>query len=303
MKLRRTLSGAAAITLVASALLATSPATAALAADVCAPGALNGAKVRPGAGVTHDPNTISEAEADQREAEMRTLLNAKAAGPFAAKVVNIKVVWHVISEDGTRANGNIPRSMINDQIDVLNAAFAGTGFRYTLQDVNRVTNPAWYPIEYDSAVEKEMKRALRTGGDGTLNIYSGDLSAGLLGWATFPKANINKIDGVVILAESVPGGSAAPYNEGDTATHEVGHWLNLYHTFQNGCGNKGDRVDDTPSEKEPAFGCPEGQDSCVNKPGLDPINNFMDYTDDFCMFEFTPGQAARMQDAWNAYRA
>jgi hypothetical protein len=199
--------------------------------------------------------------------------------------------------------------MIEDQIDVLNEAYAGhtggvpTAFRFTLKEINRVTNPEWYPIIYGSQAQKDMKKALRKGGDGTLNLYTGLLSDDLLGWATFPKESINKQDGVVVLAESLPGGTAETYNLGDTGTHEVGHWLNLYHTFQGKCGELGDRIADTPSERAPAFGCPEGADTCPNKPGLDPLHNFMDYSVDECMFEFTPDQAARMLDSWNAYRA
>ncbi|NYT93729.1 zinc metalloprotease [Salinispora sp. H7-4] len=273
------------------------------------------AKARPGSITDHDPNHLTEAEVAARENELVNLVEmqvrregAAAFAPVAPASVAIPVVVHVIQENSSRAGGNIPDSMIYSQIDVLNDSFGGatggapTAFGFTLQSINRVTNPSWYPINYGSSSERSMKRSLRVGGAETLNIYLGDLSSGLLGWATFPKRSINKMDGVVVLNESLPGGTATNYNLGDTGTHEVGHWLNLYHTFQGGCSGSGDGVSDTPAEASPAYQCPTGRDTCSSA-GVDPIHNFMDYTYDSCMYEFTPGQASRMLTAWNAYRA
>lgn len=226
-----------------------------------------------------------------------------------ARVATVPVWFHVIREDSTVAGGNLPRKRILAQMDVLNESFSGatggapTGFRFTLAGVTRTTNKSWFHLS-GNGKDKKMKAALKVGGTGTLNIYSASLGQNLLGYAYLAQdaASVGVLDGVVVHFESLPGGAFDIYSEGDTATHEVGHWFDLFHTFDGGCKGDGDHVSDTAPEASPAFNCPTGRDTC-SQPGLDPITNFMDYSQDSCMFEFTAGQAARMQQAWTAFRA
>lgn len=260
--------------------------------------------------VTRNLNDEELAEVERTVAISKE--NRKAAnGGYALDVTGgaINVYWHVIRSGTATSQGNIPDSQIANQISVLNSAYAGTGWSFNLVSTDRTTNASWYTCSGGSC-ESQMKSALRQGTADDLNIYSNNMGGGLLGWATFP-SDYNRaplMDGVVILYSSLPGGSAAPYNLGDTATHEVGHWMGLYHTFQGGCARNatsgGDLVSDTPAERSPAFGCPIGRDSCTGNrfPGLDPITNFMDYTDDSCMDRFSAGQDTRMDTLFTTYR-
>ena len=222
----------------------------------------------------------------------------------SARGGTINVYVHVITNSS--GQGAPTSRQISDQIGVLNDAYAADGFSFTLLSTDTTANNSWY-TSTGGASEQAMKNALHQGSADDLNIYMNNMGGGLLGWATFPwsYASSPKMDGVVILTSSLPGGSAVPYDLGDTATHEVGHWMGLYHTFQGGCSNNGDFVSDTPAERSPAYGCPVGRDSCSGKKfsGLDPITNFMDYTDDACMDRFSDGQDTRMNTMWSTYRA
>ncbi len=254
--------------------------------------------------MTVEPDEATRAAIDKKLKDTR--LKRESQGFAELTGGNINVYFHVINRGAGIANGDIPQSQIDAQIDVLNDAFAPWGWSFNLVSVDRTTNSSWYTMSPGSSAEAQAKNALRQGTAEDLNIYSANPGGGLLGWATFPSsyASRPKDDGVVILYSSVPGGSAVPYDEGDTGTHEVGHWMGLYHTFQGGCSKKpggGDAVADTPAEKSPAYGCPTGRDSCRSS-GADPIENFMDYTDDFCMFEFTAGQDTRMDASFTTYR-
>ena len=226
----------------------------------------------------------------------------------AAAPGTVNTYVHIIRD----ANGlGAPTTqMVTDQIAVMNAAFAASGISFSVAATTVTDNSSWYTAGPGSTAESQMKTTLRQGTADDLNIYLNNMGGGLLGWATFPSsyASKPKMDGVVVLTASLPGGTAAPYNLGDTAVHEVGHWFGLYHTFQGGCAKNatsgGDLVSDTPAEKSAAYGCPTNRDSCTGPsfPGKDPITNFMDYTDDPCMNVFTSGQFTRMQAQLQTYR-
>jgi hypothetical protein len=231
---------------------------------------------------------------------------SKINGPVSATV---PVYIHIITSGGA---GNLSDATVAAQIAVLNDTFDGgalggapSGISFTLAGTTRTENPDWFVLD---SLEEEfaMKSALKQGDSTALNIYFGDgLSAGFLGFAYYPSIvtmqRYQVLDGLVIDYRTVPGGSIAGFNLGYTATHEAGHWLGLAHTFEKGCLGHGDFVDDTPAMSEPTSGCPEGKDTCP-EPGTDPIHNFMDYSDDPCYNQFTPGQVERMQKQYLHWR-
>jgi len=216
----------------------------------------------------------------------------------------IDVHFHVITN--TKGDGKMSDQMLKDQVAVLNAAYAPGNYKFQYASADETANDDWYNVAPGTRAETDMKTTLRVGTAQDLNLYTADIGGGLLGWATFPKDydSAPNMDGVVILYTSFPGGSAENYNEGDTGTHEVGHWMGLYHTFQGGCRQflGGDGVEDTPAEKEANYGCPGTVDSCPDEPGNDPTTNFMDYVYDSCMTQFTKGQFDRIDQEFGAYR-
>jgi len=242
--------------------------------------------------------------------------NHIAAG--AAIPVNFHVIY---ASQGRSEVGNVPEAWLDAQIEVLNNTFAGRGYDgspvpgavntdyvFFKNSVTRTKSPRWFRMTPGSRREQQAKSALVVDPYRSLNIYTCQPSQNLLGWSTFPwdLTSNPSMDGVVLHWNSLPGGSLSPYNLGGTGSHEVGHWMGLYHTFQGGCdggdcSGAGDLVCDTPGEATATAGCPSGKDTCP-EPGLDPIHNYMDYSYDSCYDNFTPGQNARADYMMVTYR-
>jgi hypothetical protein len=237
-----------------------------------------------------------------------------STNPGAPTAGVIDVYFHVITKANGRT-GAVSDKTIDEQIAVLNLSFGGmysgygvqgvnTGFSFRLAGVTRTANDAWFAQE-TFAQELEMKGALKRGDSTDLNIYSTS-GGGFLGWAYYPSITASQqyrvLDGVLLHYGSLPGGFIKNFNLGYTATHEVGHWLGMAHTFEFGCQGWGDYVQDTPYQAFPTSGCPIGQDSCTRGDGVDPIHNYMDYSYDSCYIQFTQGQTDRAQKQFAHWR-
>jgi hypothetical protein len=248
---------------------------------------------------------------DDIEAFTRRFVESPSANRNNSTIV-IPVVVNVLYKTAAQ---NISMNQVQSQINVLNKDYGATNSDYNQvpsvfqgvrsgdvevsfvldQVIRKATNtPSW-------KTNDAMKKSQQGGIDPTdpahkLNIWVCNLSGGILGYAQFPGGN-SSTDGVVIddNAMGTVGTAAAPYDKGRTATHEIGHWMNLRHIWgDRNCGN--DFVDDTPIHTTYNFGCPSFPDNSSCGGTVHPMMtmNYMDYTDDACMFMFTLGQKARM---------
>ncbi|MBK7888191.1 MAG: T9SS type A sorting domain-containing protein [Bacteroidetes bacterium] len=275
-----------------------------------------------------DPALTTRMENIERETQQWINDNQNNANKGAV-VVTIPVVVHVLYNTTSQ---NISDAQINSQINILNqdfrklnadisivpSAFSGLTADCEIQFCLAQRDPSGNAtngiIRKSTTVTSfssndNIKRAANGGSDAWnssayLNIWVGNLSGGLLGYAQFPGGTAST-DGVVILytAFGNTGVAAAPFNKGRTATHEVGHWLNLRHIWGDAtCGN--DQVTDTPTQQTANYGCPSfPKVTCSNGPNGDMFMNYMDYTDDACMVMFSNGQKTRMLASLNTTRA
>jgi Pregnancy-associated plasma protein-A len=226
--------------------------------------------------------------------------------------ITIPIYFHCITAreifPSRTVKGTCSPAMLALQLAMLNLAYY-PDFSFYIADARSYNRPDYYNCDYGNKdQQRRMKEELHQGGMSALNLYTCNPADGYLGWATLPDGSVGggsgdvKMDGVIIATGTMPGGNAAPFNLGDTATHEVGHWLGLYHTFQGGCSGEGDFISDTPAEATPAYSCDLSRDTCASA-GNDPVQNFMDYTEDNCLSQFTTNQRERMIAQWNLYRA
>jgi len=269
-----------------------------------------------------DPNYAARLQAIDQQATVYA--KQKAANPAqrtsSSIIVTIPVVVHVLYNTDAQ---KISDAQVQSQIDVLNADFhrlngdlnkvpaaftsligdAGVQFVLAKRDPNgnATTGIVYKSTTATSFDSSDKMKYNSSGGDNAwpaasyLNLWCCNLGGGLLGYAQFP-GGAAATDGVVILYSAFgSGGSAvAPYNLGRTATHEVGHWLNLRHIWGDArCGN--DQVSDTPTQQTSNYGCPTFPHiTCSNGTTGDMFMNYMDYTDDGCMQMFSSGQGDRM---------
>jgi len=318
-------SGIAAVALLGAGLAA-APATSVVASGAddrrCArsgPGSgTSSARVPKGGKLNAEPTDQTAAERAALERQMLRRLERRYGGKAQAPRLDrtlIDVHVHVITR--RNGSGNTSNRTIRKQMRAINKAFAGrtakrsvdTPFRFRMRSLERVNNTDWYNWKFNDD-DRAAKKRLHRGGFDDLNIYVSNLGDALLGYAFYPglaRKNLFR-DGLVVHKASLPGGAFETYDKGDTATHEIGHWLNLAHTFEGSCSPNGDFVTDTPRQKADVnvFKCNESLNTCGENPGdnplTDPVHNFMNYTSDRCIDRFTRGQKNRMALSWLAYR-
>ncbi|VUC23353.1 unnamed protein product [Clonostachys rosea] len=230
-----------------------------------------------------------------------------AASIASADTIEVNTYIHVVSNGSTIDDGYLTSEQLDKQKAVLNNVFADYSIHFNFLDTDYTENADWA----HGIMTQDMTSALRKGSYKDLNLFFlGSMGGQVTGQCSFPlnltdfpdPSTMVSRDGCMIVSNTIPGGPHLTYNLGLNAVHEVGHWFGLIHVFTDTCGGNGDEVEDTPEQATETYGCPIGKDSCPDFPGVDSIHNYMDYSDDGCKTEFTPGQVSRMHNAWSTYR-
>ncbi len=248
-------------------------------------------------------------------------INIQSPAPATTSIITIPVVVHVVYNTPQQ---NISDAQIFSQLDVLNKDYRGknedtknipayfaqlagdAGFEFQLARVDPTGYATTGIVRKSTSIKMfgtdDRIKSTKIGGDDAwdknkyLNIWIGNLAGGILGYTSTVGGPADK-DGVVIqyTAFGTTGSVSAPFNLGRTATHEIGHWLNLKHIWGDAyCGD--DEVDDTPKQRSSNRGRPTGEKfTCEMNGHGDMYMNFMDLTEDAGMFMFTKGQCERMR--------
>jgi len=275
---------------------------------------------------------------DNRELQLQKIISQRVATGKTMRTsgpVTIPVVFHIVS----RQPNQVTNAQVMAQLDTINKDYAGlngadsriitafrevfgqSGMQFCLAQRTPGNQPTTGIVRYtttrssftydDSQATDNLKHSSTGGADAWdperyLNIWICDISADVLGYATFPNTGRSDEQGVVIDLVSLPGGSATNYNYGKTLTHELGHFFNLYHIWGDDFGacSGSDFIADTPNQGNYTGALHTGvlTDNCTaTAPGI-MYQNFMDYTPDAALFMFTRLQVARMEAAFNTYR-